>query len=109
MKKGVFPYEYLDTCAKLNDRTLPSKSDFYSTISDTEVADSDYDHAQTVWAQFNIKTLGEYSDLYLKTDVLLLADVFEKFRNSCIQVYGLDPAHYYTTPGFTWDSMLKSM
>lgn len=101
MKKDVFPYEYLDSYTKLDDCTLPSKNDFYSTITDTNISDSDYKHAQAVWTQFNIKTLGEYSDLYLKTDVLLIADVFENFRNNCIQVYELDPAHYYTTTGFT--------
>ena len=66
-----------------------------------------YRHAKQIWAEFNIKTLGEYSDLYLKTDVLLLSDVFENFRTNCIEAYGLDPAHYYTLPGLSWDAMLK--
>ena len=60
-----------------------------------------------VWKQFSVQTLGEYSDLYLKTDVLLLADIFENFRDKCIESYGLDPVHYYTLPGFTWHAMLK--
>jgi len=60
-----------------------------------------------VWQRFSIRTLGEYSDLYLKTDILLLADIFENFRDSCVASYGLDPAYYYTLPGFTWDAMLK--
>ena len=71
------------------------------------VSESDYAHAANVWQRFSIRTLGEYSDLYLKTDVLLLADIFENFRESCVASYGLDPAHYYTLPGFTWDAMLK--
>ncbi|XP_018405556.1 PREDICTED: uncharacterized protein LOC108781931, partial [Cyphomyrmex costatus] len=70
-------------------------------------SESDYAHAENVWQRFSVRTLGEYSDLYLKTDVLLLADVFENFRDSCVASYGLDPAHYYTLPGFTWDAMLK--
>ncbi|XP_071632803.1 uncharacterized protein [Temnothorax longispinosus] len=71
------------------------------------VSESDYAHATNVWQRFFVRTLGEYSDLYLKTDVLRLADVFENFRDSCVASYGLDPAYYYTLPGFTWDAMLK--
>ncbi|XP_025160303.1 uncharacterized protein LOC112589825 [Harpegnathos saltator] len=71
------------------------------------VSESDYAHATNIWQRFAIQTLGEYSDLYLKIDVLLLANIFENFRNSCIKSYGLDPAYYYTLPGFTWDAMLK--
>jgi len=73
------------------------------------IFESDYAHAMNVWQRFSIRTLGEYSDLYLKTDVLLLADIFENFRNNCVANYCLDPAHYYTLPGFTWDAMLKHM
>ncbi|KYM93741.1 hypothetical protein ALC62_15653 [Cyphomyrmex costatus] len=76
-------------------------------VQDGDVSESDYAHAENVWQRFSVRTLGEYSDLYLKTDVLLLADVFENFRDSCVASYGLDPAHYYTLPGFTWDAMLK--
>jgi len=71
------------------------------------VSESDYAHATNVWQRFSIRTLGEYSDLYFKTDVLLLADIFENFRDSCVASYGLDPAYYYTLPDFTWDAMLK--
>ncbi|KYM95694.1 hypothetical protein ALC62_13660 [Cyphomyrmex costatus] len=77
------------------------------SVISTNVRLMDYAHAVNVWQRFSIQTLGEYSDLYLKTDVLLLADVFENFRDSCIASYGLDPAYYYTLPGFTWDAMLK--
>lgn len=106
-RKGVFPYEYVDSWEKLDVQNFPSQEDFYSHLNDNTVSDGDYMHAQKVWSEFNIKCLGEYSDLYLKTDVLLLADVFEAFRDSCLKTYGLDPAHYYTTPGLTWDAMLK--
>ncbi|XP_018393244.1 PREDICTED: uncharacterized protein LOC108772246 [Cyphomyrmex costatus] len=106
-RKGVFPYEYIDCSEKLNESCLPPRDSFYSSLTDDTVSESDYAHAVNVWQRFSIQTLGEYSDLYLKTDVLLLADVFENFRDSCVASYGLDPAYYYTLPGFTWDAMLK--
>ena len=106
-RKGVFPYEYVNSLAKLDEKELPSREDFYSSLNDSHVSDEDYEHAKTVWREFNVENLGEYSDLYSKTDVLLLADIFENFRDNYIKAYGLDPAQYYTTPGFTWDAMLK--
>jgi len=106
-RKGIFPYEYIDCVEKLEEMCLPSRESFYSSLTDDTVSESDYAHAANVWQRFSIRTLGEYSDLYLKTDVLLLADIFENFRDSCIASYGLDPAYYYTLPGFTWDAMLK--
>ena len=107
MRKGVFPYDYVSSLDKLNETHLPLKEDFFSTLYDAHISDEDYEHAQTVWHSFNIENLGRYSDLYLKTDVILLAEVFENFRSNCLEVYQLDPAHYYTTPGLTWDAMLK--
>ncbi|XP_071576403.1 uncharacterized protein, partial [Temnothorax nylanderi] len=106
-RKGVFPYEYVDSVKKLEDTCLPPRDSFYSSLTGETVSESDYSHAANVWQRFSVQTLGEYSDLYLKTDVLLLADVFENFRDSCVASYGLDPAYYYTLPGFTWDAMLK--
>ena len=106
-RKGVFPYEYVDDANKLNDTRLPPRESFFSSLTDEIVSESEYEHATNVWERFGIRTLGEYSDLYLKTDVLLLADVFEQFRNTCMDSYGLDPAHYYTLPGYTWDAMLR--
>ncbi|XP_077278612.1 uncharacterized protein LOC143906406 [Temnothorax americanus] len=106
-RKGVFPYEYIDCVEKLEDSCLPPRDSFYSSLTGDTVSESDYAHAVNVWQRFSIQTLGEYSDLYLKIDVLLLADIFENFRDSCVASYGLDPAHYYTLPGFTWDAMLK--
>ncbi|KYN03595.1 hypothetical protein ALC62_05553 [Cyphomyrmex costatus] len=96
-RKGVFPYEYIDCSEKLNESCLPPRESFYSSLTDDTVSESDYAHGVNVWQRFSIQTLGEYSDLYLKTDVFLLADVFD--RDSCVASYGLDPAYYYTLPG----------
>ncbi|XP_020296714.1 uncharacterized protein LOC109861465 [Pseudomyrmex gracilis] len=106
-RKGVFPYEYVDFVDKLQERRLPPRESFYSSLTGETISESKYAHAVNIWQQFSISTLGEDSDLYLKTDVLLLADIFENFRESCIRSYGLDPAHYYTLLGYTWDAMLK--
>ncbi|XP_022182827.1 uncharacterized protein LOC111042507 [Myzus persicae] len=106
-RKGVFPYEYVNSWSKLDDTCLPSKSEFYNSLTDEKISDEDYMHAKIIWDTFNIKTLGEYSDLYLRTDVTILADVFENFRDLCISTLALDPAHYMTAPGFAFDCMLK--
>ncbi|KAL6418932.1 hypothetical protein ACFW04_011683 [Cataglyphis niger] len=106
-RKGVLPYEYVDDIDKLRETRLPPREAFYSSLTCDIVSGSDYERAIKVWERFRVQTLGEYSDLYLKTDVLLLADIFENFRDACMMSYGLDPAHYYTLPGYTWDAMLK--
>ncbi len=105
-KKGVYPYSYMDSFDKFQECSLPSK--WIDSITGACVSDTDYDHAQTVWCEFNIANLGEYHDLYLQTDVLLLADVFENFRRLCMRIYGLDPAQYLTAPNLAWDAMLKT-
>ncbi|EZA58861.1 hypothetical protein X777_01036 [Ooceraea biroi] len=105
-RKGVFPNEYVDSAEKLLEIRLPPRESFHSSLTGETVSSDDYAHAITVWDRFSIETLGQYSDLYLKTDVLLLADVFENFRDTCIRSYGLDPVHYFTLPGYTWDAML---
>ncbi|XP_076291051.1 uncharacterized protein LOC143214199 [Lasioglossum baleicum] len=85
---------------KLNDTCLPPREAFYNRLNGSEISNIDYIHANTVWSRFTIQTLGEYSDLYLQLDVLLLADVFENFRDDCLENYKLNPAHYYTLPSF---------
>ena len=106
-RKGVFPYDQFDGPARLEETQLPPKSAFYSRLTETDISDADYAHAHEVWTTFGMTAFAEYRDLYLLTDVLLLADVFEQFRSTCMEHYGLDPAHYYTAPGLSWDAMLK--
>ena len=72
-----------------------------------DICKCDYEHAQKVWGEFNLKDLGEYHDLYLKMDAILLANVFEAFRDTCLEYYQLDPAHFYTSPGLAWQVCLK--
>lgn len=107
LRKQVYPYEYLTSAAKFKESQLPSIDDFYSTLSGEGISTDDYEHAQRVWEEFDIKNLGEYHDLYVTTDVLALADVFEQFREMCLNYYGLDAAHFYTTPGLAWEAALK--
>ena len=105
-RKGVYPYDYMDSFDKFNEK-LPTKEEFYSVLNNEHISDEDYKNAHNVWNTFSIKNMGEYHDLYLKSDVLLLADVFENFRKTCLEYYKLDPCHYFTSPGLSWDAMLK--
>ena len=97
-EKGLYPYEYMD-----NFNKLPDKYEFFSSLKDKCISKEEYDRAINIWNVFKIKTLGKYQDLYLKTDVLLLADVFEKFIKTCLEYYKLDPCHYFSSPGLSWD------
>ena len=107
LRKGVYPYDYVCEASKFEGTSLPSKEQFYSQLSQQHISDANYAHAQHVWQTFGCNTLGDYHDLYLKSDVLQLADVFENFRDVCMTNYKLDPAHYYTAPGLSWDAMLR--
>ena len=106
-QKGFYPYEYMDTEEKFNDIKLPPREAFYSKLSGKGIREKDYKHAWNVWNTFKMKTFKEYHELYNETDVLLLADVFENFRNLCLKIYGLDPVYYFTAPGLAWDACLK--
>ena len=106
VRKGVYPYDYMDSFDKFNEK-LPPKEEFHSILNDEHISDEDYKHAQHVWNTFSLKNMGEYHDLYLASDILLLADVFENFRKTCLEYYKLDPCHYFTSPGLSWDAMLK--
>ncbi|XP_042912888.1 uncharacterized protein [Parasteatoda tepidariorum] len=107
LRKGVYPYDYINHADKFNETVLPPQEAFYNRLNETNITAEDYEHAQKVWEVFRLNSLGEYADLYVKSDVLLLADIFENFRDVCMKTYGLDPAWYYTAPGLSWDAMLK--
>ncbi|XP_072023229.1 uncharacterized protein [Amphiura filiformis] len=107
LRKGVYPYDHVNSLEKLQETSLPPKDTFYSKLNEEHISDEDYEHAQKVWDTFGMKTMREYHDLYLESDVLLLADVFESFRKVCLKNYQLDPCWYYTAPGLSYDAMLK--
>ena len=106
-QKGFYPYEYMDSIEKLKDTKPPPQQAFYSKLTGKGINNYNYNHVLNVWKTFKMKSLKEYHEVYNITDVLLLADVFENFRDLCLKNYGLDPAHYYTAPGLAWDAMLK--
>ena len=106
-RKGVYPYEYVNSWDRFNETQLPPIDAFYSNLNMSSISEEDYQHAQLVWKEFRIRDLGDYHDLYLRTDVVLLANVFEAFRDTCLRHYTLDPAHFYTSPGLAWGACLK--
>ena len=117
-QKGAYPYEYMDSFKRFNEEKLPDKKCFYSSVKDGttgdngkkldgHISDEDYLTCKKIWNEFNMKNMGDYHDHYLKKDVLLLADIFEKFIDTCLKFYGLDPCHYFSSPGLSWDAMLK--
>ena len=106
-EKGIYPYEYMDSFKRFNEDKLPDKSKFFISLKDSCISEQDYDRAIKVWNVFKRKTLSEYHYFYLKEDVLLLADVFEKFLKTCLDFYGLDPSHYFSAPGESWEAILK--
>ena len=106
-RKGVFPYDWFDSFDRLSSTSLPPKESFHSILNDSDISEEDYIHAKKVWETFDMKTMRDYHDLYLKSDVLLLSDVFENFRDVCLDNYRLDPIFYYTAPGLAWDACLK--
>ena len=106
-RKGIYPYEYMNSSEKLKETKLTPREAFYSRLNDEGISDEDYEHARKVWETFEMKNLEDYHNLYNQVDVLLLADVFENFRDICIKNYKLDPARYYTAPGLALDAALK--
>ena len=99
LRKGVYPYDYIDSWQRFDETSLPGKDVFYSNLNMEDITDTDYKHPNKVFKKFKLKNLGEYHDLYVQNDTLLFADVFENFRNMCIKVYEFDPAHFLSAPG----------
>ena len=107
LQKDVYPYRYMDSWKRFQEKSLPDKESFYSELNKEHIADEEYAHAQKVWDTFKIKNLGEYHDLYVESDTTLVADVFGSFRDKCIEIYDLDPAHFLSAPGLAWQACLK--
>ena len=107
LRKGVYPFGYIDHWEKFNETSLPEKDDFCSYLNMEDLIDADYVHAKRVCEDFEIKNLGEYHNLYVPSATLLLADVFENFRNMCINIYKLDPAKFCSAPRLAWQTALK--
>ena len=107
LRKGFYPYEYMDDWEKFIETALPEKEEFYSSLSMEEFTDADYMHGKRVCKDFKIKNLGEYHDWYLKSDTVILADVFKNFRKMCLKIYELDPVKFISAPGLAWQAALK--
>ena len=106
-QKGYYPYEYMDSIEKFNDPKPPPQKAFFSKLTGRGITEKKYKHVLNVWYSFNIEIFKDYHELYNITDTLLLADVFENFRDLCLKIYGLDPVYYFTAPGLAWDACLK--
>ena len=107
LRKGIYPYEYMDSWERFNETSLPSKEDFYSNLNMEDIDDIDYRHGNNVFKRFKLENLGQYHDLYVQSDTLLLADVFENVRGMCVKVYELDPTYFLSLPGLAWQACLK--
>ena len=107
LRKGIYPYEYMDSWERFDENTIPPKEAFYSELNLENITDKDYEHVKKVWEAFEIKNLGEYHDLYVQCNTLLLADVFENFRDKCIEIYEFDPAHFLSAQGLAQQACLK--
>ena len=105
--KGVAPYEYMDNWERFNETLLPTKKAFYNELNLEDITDKDYTRSKKGWEVSGIRNLDEYHDLYVQTDTLLLADIFENFRNMCLNIYELDPVYFVSAPGLAWQASLK--
>ena len=107
LRKGVYPYEYMDNWERFDETSLPSKESFYSNLNMEDIDDIDYRYGNNVFKRFKLKNLEEYHDLYVQSDTSLLADVFQNFRKTCLKMHELDPAHFLSLPGLAWQACLK--
>ena len=97
----------MDSFKKFSENKLPDKSKFFGSLKDVCISEKDYLKTADIWNVFKMNSMGDYLDLYLKTDFLLLPDVFEKVINTYLDYYGLDPCHYFSSPGLSWDALIK--
>ena len=109
LRKGIYPYEYMDSWERFDEASLLDKKAFYNKLHLENITDDYYTHAQKVFKKLKLKSLDDYHDLYVQSDTLLLADVFENFRNKCIEIYELDSAHFLSAPGLAWQACLKKI
>ena len=107
LRKGVYLYEYIDSWERFDETSLPDKKAIYSEFYLEDITNEDYTHAQKVFEEFKLKNLDDYHDLYVQSHTLLLADVFEIFRNKCIEIYELDPVHFLPALRLAWEACLK--
>ena len=107
LRKGVYPYDCIDDWDRFKETQLPLMEDFHNTLNQTDITKEDYENEQKVWNTFNIKNLGEYHDLCVQSDTLLLADILENFRETCQKIYNLDPTHFASAPGLAWQACPK--
>ena len=107
LRKGVYPYDHMNERERFKEIALPKREKLYNRLNIEDITEVDYVHAKKVYKDFEIKNLGEYRDLYLKSNVLLLADVFENFRKTVLEIYELDPAKFISTPSLVWKTALK--
>ena len=107
LRIGVYPYEYMDSWNRFSEISLPDKKDFYSCLSMANITDIDYRHVTRLFKEFEMNNLGDYHDLYAQSYTLLLADIFENFRNMFLKTFELDPAYFASLPGFPWHACLK--
>ena len=107
LRKGVYPYEYMDSWERFNETSLPDKKAFYSELNLEDITDKDYAHAQKVFKELKLKNLSDSHDFYVQSHTLLLVDVFENFRNKCIEIYKLDPAHFLSAQDVARQACLK--
>ena len=107
LRKGVYPYKYMDSCQRFDETPLPDKEDFYSNLNMADIRDVDYGLGKTVFEYLINKNLRDYHGLYVQSDILMLPDFFENFRNMCIKVYELDPAHFLSAPGLAWQACIN--
>ena len=107
LRKGAYPYEYMDDWEKLNETLLPKKENVYSFLNMEGITDADYANTKRVRKDFKIKNLGKYHELYVQSNTYLLFDVFESFQNMCLEKYGLDLADFLFTPELAWQTAFK--